>query len=75
MVSVVLGPPARTVSVVVSEFLLSRAPSPAQSYEAGNGAEAWRRLCWEYEPDLRVRHGAVLHSLLRREFGKDQKEG
>ena len=39
--------------------------------EQGNGAEAWRRLCWEYEPDVRVRHGAVLHALLRREFGKD----
>eukprot|EP00959_Pyramimonas_sp_CCMP1952_P461808 9482212-Pyramimonas_sp.AAC.1 len=39
--------------------------------EEGNGAEAWRRLCWEYEPDVRVRHGAVLHALLRREFGKD----
>ena len=37
----------------------------------GNGAEAWRRLCWEYEPDVRVRHGAVLHALLRREFGRD----
>ncbi|CAK0841766.1 unnamed protein product [Prorocentrum cordatum] len=39
--------------------------------EEGNGAEAWRGLCWEYEPDVRVRHGAVLHALLRREFGKD----
>jgi hypothetical protein len=39
--------------------------------EQGNGAEAWRRLCWEYEPNVRVRHGAVLHALLRREFGKD----
>ena len=40
--------------------------------EQGNGADAWRRLCWEYEPNVRVRHGAVLHGLLRREFGKDQ---
>lgn len=39
--------------------------------EQGNGAEDWRRLCWEHEPDVRVRHGAVLHALLRREFGKD----
>ena len=39
--------------------------------EQGNGVEAWRRMCWEYEPNVRVRHGAVLHGLLRREFGKD----
>jgi len=39
--------------------------------EPGNGVEAWRRLCWEYEPNVRVRHGVVLHGLLRREFGKD----
>ena len=28
-------------------------------------------MCWEYEPNVRVRHGAVLHALLRREFGRD----
>ena len=26
---------------------------------------------WEREPDVKVRHGAVTHSLLKREFGKD----
>jgi len=28
-------------------------------------------MTWEYEPNVRVRHGAVLHQLLKREFGKD----
>ncbi len=37
--------------------------------ENGNGDEEWRRLCWEYEPNVRARHGAILHNLLRREFG------
>ena len=37
--------------------------------EQGNGAEAWRRPCWEYEPDVKVRHGAVFHALTQREFG------
>ncbi|CAK0906981.1 unnamed protein product [Prorocentrum cordatum] len=41
------------------------------SVEEGDGAEAWRRLCWEYEPDKRARHAAVFHALLRREFGED----
>ena len=39
--------------------------------EQGNGAEAWRRMCWEYEPDVKVRHGAVLHALAQRQFGAD----
>ena len=42
-----------------------------RNVEEGSGAEAWVRLCWECEPDVRVRQGAVLHALLRREFGKD----
>lgn len=47
------------------------AQSLVGNVDQGNGAEAWRRLCWEYEPNVKVRHGAVLHALLRREFGKD----
>ena len=42
-----------------------------QNVEQGNGAEAWRRLCWEFEPDVKVRHGSILHHLMHREFGRD----
>ena len=38
--------------------------------EPWNVAEAWRRLCWECEPNARVRHGAVLRALFRRDCGK-----
>ena len=40
--------------------------------EQGNGAEAWRRLCWEYEPDVKVRHGAVLHALTQQQMGTSE---
>lgn len=34
--------------------------------DPGNGTEACGRLRWKYEPNVRVRHGAVLHGLLQR---------
>ncbi len=30
--------------------------------------------CWEYEPNVRARRGAILHSLLRKEFWKGPVE-
>ena len=36
----------------------------------GNGAEVWRKLLWEYEPGVGIRHGAMLQSLLKRRFGE-----
>eukprot|EP00974_Lingulodinium_polyedra_P027983 2703017-Lingulodinium_polyedra.AAC.1 len=43
--------------------------------EKGNGLEAWRRLCWEYEPNRMARQGVVLAGLLRRTFGIDPDAG
>ena len=37
----------------------------------GNGAEGWRRLCWEYEPNSDNRMITVLRELMRRQFGVD----
>ena len=34
------------------------------------GAEVWRKLPWEYEPEVGIRHGAMLQSLLKRRFGE-----
>ena len=36
----------------------------------GVGAEVWRKLLWEYEPGVGIRHGAMLQSLLKRRFGE-----
>ena len=33
----------------------------------------WRKLLWEYEPGVGIRHGAMLQSLLKRRFGEHDK--
>mgnify|MGYP002810041704 CR=1 FL=1 len=42
-----------------------------KTVEKGKGVEAWRRLCWEFEPSSGMRQTAVLQGLLRRDFGRD----
>ena len=36
----------------------------------GNGAEVSRKLLWKYEPGVGIRYGAMLQSLLKRQFGE-----
>ena len=36
----------------------------------GVGAEVWRKLLWESEPNAGIRYGAKLQALLKRRFGE-----
>ena len=50
-----------------------RALDSVRNAPEGNGAEAWRRLMWEFEPGVGVRYGAILQGLLRRKFGENSE--
>lgn len=68
-----LGPRQRALSTPLYYMLVRLTTDDAlwivKTVTPGHGAEVWRRICWEYEPTIGNRTGAVLKNLRRREIG------
>ena len=60
---------SRQLYCILVMLCTDRALDIVKGVDEGCGAEAWRRLTWEYEPRVGVRFGALLQSILKREFG------